>query len=253
MTMSAQHTGLVFSPHTFLHTNEAQQQHHHVKMMVADEDEAAAALCALPSTTAHPDPKAFQHIWAQIKDCSDRLRDLTSIATVTAATAAAETSSSSSTPALFPLLQQLLSLFHTFNSSVQPAATQQHQACSSTSAPVLLKKRKTEQVDDESNDNAAMVVVKHECDEKGDESECNSDGQQSSAKRQKRVRRVKAKPEPGNLRCFHCGETDTPEWRRGPAGPKTLCNACGLQYAKYLREADKREKCRLPLSLVLNA
>jgi hypothetical protein len=176
------------------------------------------------------------------------LRDLTSIATVTATS---PETSSSSTPALFPLLQQLLSLFHTFNSSVQPAATQQRQSCSS--APVLLKKRKTEQVDDESNDNASMVVVKHECDEKGDESECNSDGQQSSAKRQKRARRIKAKPEPGNLRCFHCGETDTPEWRRGPAGPKTLCNACGLQYAKYLREADKREKCRLPLSLVLNA
>ena len=70
MTMSAQHTGLVFSPHTFLHTNEAQQQHHHVKMMVADEDEAAAALCALPSTTAHPDPKAFQHIWAQVPTSS---------------------------------------------------------------------------------------------------------------------------------------------------------------------------------------
>jgi hypothetical protein len=25
---------------------------------------------------------------------------------------------------------------------------------------------------------------------------------------------------------------ETPEWRRGPLGPRTLCNACGLIYAK---------------------
>ncbi|KAH7063650.1 hypothetical protein B0J12DRAFT_540295, partial [Macrophomina phaseolina] len=28
-------------------------------------------------------------------------------------------------------------------------------------------------------------------------------------------------------RCSRCGRTDSPEWRRGPDGPKTLCNACG--------------------------
>jgi hypothetical protein len=161
---------------------------------------------------------------------------------VTASTA----DSTSSTPALFPLLQQLLSLFHTFNTSVQPTAAAQHHQASS---PVLLKKRKIEQVDDDDTETAgaaAMVVVKSESEE-------NESGADGPAKRQKRVRRGKAKPEPGNLHCFHCGETDTPEWRRGPAGPKTLCNACGLQYAKYLREADKREKCRSPLSLVLNS
>lgn len=26
--------------------------------------------------------------------------------------------------------------------------------------------------------------------------------------------------------CLGCGATDTPEWRRGPLGPRTLCNAC---------------------------
>ncbi|KAH7243828.1 hypothetical protein B0J15DRAFT_515481 [Fusarium solani] len=26
---------------------------------------------------------------------------------------------------------------------------------------------------------------------------------------------------------------DTPEWRRGPDGARTLCNACGLRYAKF--------------------
>lgn len=34
-------------------------------------------------------------------------------------------------------------------------------------------------------------------------------------------------------RCQHCGvsENATPAMRRGPAGPRTLCNACGLMWA----------------------
>ncbi|XP_009613072.1 GATA transcription factor 25-like isoform X1 [Nicotiana tabacum] len=33
--------------------------------------------------------------------------------------------------------------------------------------------------------------------------------------------------------CVHCGTSskDTPMMRRGPAGPRTLCNACGLTWA----------------------
>ncbi|XP_020259510.1 GATA transcription factor 10-like isoform X1 [Asparagus officinalis] len=30
--------------------------------------------------------------------------------------------------------------------------------------------------------------------------------------------------------CLECGTTNTTEWRRGPRGMKTLCNACGLRY-----------------------
>lgn len=36
-------------------------------------------------------------------------------------------------------------------------------------------------------------------------------------------------------RCTSCNTSVTPEWRRGPLGPKSLCNACGLQYAKTLK------------------
>ncbi|KAJ2723019.1 hypothetical protein GGI07_002913 [Coemansia sp. Benny D115] len=32
--------------------------------------------------------------------------------------------------------------------------------------------------------------------------------------------------------CRSCGISETPEWRRGPDGARTLCNACGLHYAK---------------------
>lgn len=30
--------------------------------------------------------------------------------------------------------------------------------------------------------------------------------------------------------CTDCGTLDSPEWRKGPNGPKTLCNACGCRY-----------------------
>ncbi|KAF8205771.1 hypothetical protein K438DRAFT_1964188 [Mycena galopus ATCC 62051] len=35
--------------------------------------------------------------------------------------------------------------------------------------------------------------------------------------------------------CITCGRTDSPEWRKGPLGPKTLCNACGLRWAKQAK------------------
>ncbi|KAK1432242.1 hypothetical protein QVD17_09137 [Tagetes erecta] len=44
--------------------------------------------------------------------------------------------------------------------------------------------------------------------------------------------------------CVHCGtlSTDTPMMRRGPAGPRTLCNACGLFWANRgtMRDLSKK-------------
>ncbi|XP_057433281.1 GATA transcription factor 1 [Lotus japonicus] len=31
-------------------------------------------------------------------------------------------------------------------------------------------------------------------------------------------------------KCLHCGAEKTPQWRAGPHGPKTLCNACGVRF-----------------------
>ncbi|GLT33045.1 hypothetical protein SLA2020_076650 [Shorea laevis] len=31
-------------------------------------------------------------------------------------------------------------------------------------------------------------------------------------------------------KCLHCAADKTPQWRTGPMGPKTLCNACGVRY-----------------------
>ena len=30
-------------------------------------------------------------------------------------------------------------------------------------------------------------------------------------------------------RCHACNRAESPEWRRGPDGSRTLCNACGLR------------------------
>ncbi|CAL0306873.1 unnamed protein product [Lupinus luteus] len=35
--------------------------------------------------------------------------------------------------------------------------------------------------------------------------------------------------------CADCGTSKTPLWRGGPAGPKSLCNACGIRSRKRKR------------------
>uniref|UniRef100_A0A1J3DI50 GATA transcription factor 15 n=1 Tax=Noccaea caerulescens TaxID=107243 RepID=A0A1J3DI50_NOCCA len=35
--------------------------------------------------------------------------------------------------------------------------------------------------------------------------------------------------------CAICGTSKTPLWRSGPAGPKSLCNACGIRNRKKRR------------------
>ncbi|KAH7915307.1 white collar 2 type of transcription factor [Hygrophoropsis aurantiaca] len=71
--------------------------------------------------------------------------------------------------------------------------------------------------------------------------------------------------------CVTCGRTDSPEWRKvstepnrifsvtvdpwfpvmqGPQGPKTLCNACGLRWAKLVRTKLEEEQGGSELSNV---
>ncbi|GAA5950365.1 hypothetical protein JCM3765_004521 [Sporobolomyces pararoseus] len=40
--------------------------------------------------------------------------------------------------------------------------------------------------------------------------------------------------------CGVCATTDTAEWRRGPAGIRSLCNACGLTAARRARDREVR-------------
>ncbi|MED6123440.1 Transcription factor GATA-6 [Stylosanthes scabra] len=44
-------------------------------------------------------------------------------------------------------------------------------------------------------------------------------------------------------RCTHCGVQKTPQWRTGPLGAKTLCNACGVRYKSGRLLPEYRPAC----------
>ncbi|OJD24895.1 hypothetical protein ACJ73_03734 [Blastomyces percursus] len=48
-------------------------------------------------------------------------------------------------------------------------------------------------------------------------------------------RKRRSKPAETNS-CTDCGTFSSPEWRKGPNGKKTLCNACGLRWAKQVKK-----------------
>ncbi|KAH7052967.1 hypothetical protein BKA57DRAFT_456835 [Linnemannia elongata] len=66
----------------------------------------------------------------------------------------------------------------------------------------------------------------------------------SDVPHQKYRKRAKRSQAPG--RCQSCHSSDTPEWRRGPDGARTLCNACGLHYAKLLRRQNEQAQRQSP-------
>ncbi|KAG8905915.1 hypothetical protein FRB99_007995 [Tulasnella sp. 403] len=57
-------------------------------------------------------------------------------------------------------------------------------------------------------------------------------------------KRSRATP-PG--KCHSCFSTETPEWRRGPDGARTLCNACGLHYAKMIKRQGGPTGVTIPM------
>ncbi|OEL13753.1 GATA transcription factor 5 [Dichanthelium oligosanthes] len=52
-----------------------------------------------------------------------------------------------------------------------------------------------------------------------------------------------SQPAPGDRRCNHCGVQKTPQWRAGPEGAKTLCNACGVRYKSGRLLPEYRPAC----------
>ncbi|KAK4189071.1 hypothetical protein QBC35DRAFT_367847, partial [Podospora australis] len=61
------------------------------------------------------------------------------------------------------------------------------------------------------------------------------DDDKSSRRRPKRSRKRAGNDLEAFTACKKCGVINTPRWRDGPAGPLTLCNVCGLLYAKRSR------------------
>ncbi|CAH2043064.1 unnamed protein product [Thlaspi arvense] len=54
-------------------------------------------------------------------------------------------------------------------------------------------------------------------------------------------------------RCSHCGVQKTPQWRAGPKGAKTLCNACGVRYKSGRLLPEYRPACSPTFSSELHS
>jgi hypothetical protein len=65
----------------------------------------------------------------------------------------------------------------------------------------------------------------------------------ASVVKQATVRKRGRKPiDKSQFFCRQCNTRETPEWRKGPLGKNTLCNACGLKYAKSLKRATQERR-----------
>nr|GMC99043.1 GATA transcription factor 5-like [Ipomoea batatas] len=54
-------------------------------------------------------------------------------------------------------------------------------------------------------------------------------------------------------RCSHCGVQKTPQWRAGPLGAKTLCNACGVRFKSGRLLPEYRPACSPTFSSQLHS
>ncbi|KAJ9540944.1 hypothetical protein OSB04_027450 [Centaurea solstitialis] len=68
--------------------------------------------------------------------------------------------------------------------------------------------------------------------------------EEGPVKRQKKRRSAAAaEPAPMARRCSHCFVQKTPQWRAGPLGAKTLCNACGVRFKSGRLLPEYRPAC----------
>ncbi|KAF5738748.1 GATA transcription factor 15-like [Tripterygium wilfordii] len=68
-----------------------------------------------------------------------------------------------------------------------------------------------------------------------DPSEIGSESEETNRKNPDGEPSIGSPNEQGKKTCADCGTTKTPLWRGGPAGPKSLCNACGIRSRKKRR------------------
>ena len=49
--------------------------------------------------------------------------------------------------------------------------------------------------------------------------------------------------------CSECGTKDTPLWRLGPNGPKSMCNACGIRWKRGHGSNKKKKRTSVIVSV----
>lgn len=67
-------------------------------------------------------------------------------------------------------------------------------------------------------------------------------------KSQNRPKVIKSK---NRQQCEKCHTSVTPQWRKGPSGPASLCNACGLRYANRCKK-EQDIRVRSSISVLVN-
>jgi hypothetical protein len=79
---------------------------------------------------------------------------------------------------------------------------------------------------------ARISAATSQCSAQQDTVEEGEEWQSFYSQRAKQSRKLSASQQGGGevLQCQHCQTQKTPQWRIGPLGPKTLCNACGVRY-----------------------
>ena len=144
-------------------------------------------------------------------------------------------------------------------------------ASSADTASTRLRSSAVDAPTDTTADSAAVVVAnpvaKSDCSAENDEKALSDvDSQEMSSRSTKKPRRAAAnrsstrpgaakaavslpstkapaaaaaKKQKGRQCCVQCFTFSTPQWREGPQGARTLCNACGVRYRKQLNQAKK--------------
>ncbi|KAK4284787.1 hypothetical protein QN277_001570 [Acacia crassicarpa] len=76
-----------------------------------------------------------------------------------------------------------------------------------------------------------------------------------SAMKQKKRKPVEGETSGSQLqrRCSHCHVQKTPQWRTGPLGAKTLCNACGVRFKSGRLFPEYRPACSPTFSTDLHS
>ncbi|KAK9831381.1 hypothetical protein WJX81_007763 [Elliptochloris bilobata] len=83
-------------------------------------------------------------------------------------------------------------------------------------------------------DGEASGVTPREPSGSGSDSESEGSGECASGARKRKPKRRGGNKKGRRMTCRNCGTHQTPQWRCGPEGPRSLCNACGVRYKKGL-------------------
>eukprot|EP00798_Chlamydomonas_sp_ICE-L_P028984 gene28984-32172_t len=122
----------------------------------------------------------------------------------------------------------------------EPAAALPSGSEQSDLYPVSDRKRAKSGYDSETMSYSGLAVDPAEAEEEEEEEEEDIEEEYAHQAKKKKTSKICKKQgltlhkSSSRLICTSCKTTSTPQWREGPQGARTLCNACGLRFRKGL-------------------